>query len=103
MAKRSGKGEKEQVWQYPYDRPHCYLLTNLEAYLDLYLITGDPLYRDAVLGAWELYRAHWQQAGGSISIIEFEKDPPDSNYLRQKLGESVGIASGSSSASDSSC
>ncbi|HEY1986422.1 MAG TPA: beta-L-arabinofuranosidase domain-containing protein [Terracidiphilus sp.] len=82
--------EKEQVWQYPYDRPHCYLLTNLEAYLDMYLITGDPLYYDAVLGAWELYRAHWQQAGGSISIIEFEKDPPDSNYLRQKLGELCG-------------
>lgn len=84
------KQEKEQVWQYPYDRPHCYLLTNLEAYLDMYLITGDPRYRDAVLGAWELYRAHWQQAGGSISIIEFAKDPPDSNYLNQKLGELCG-------------
>jgi uncharacterized protein len=84
------KREKEQVWQYPYDRPHCYLLTDLEAYLDMYLITGDPLYYNAVLGAWELYRAHWQQAGGSISIIEFEKDPPDSNYLRQKLGELCG-------------
>jgi uncharacterized protein len=84
------KHEKEQVWQYPYDRPHCYLLTNLEAYLDMYLITGDPLYYNAVLGAWELYRAHWQQAGGSISIIEFEKDPPDSDYLRQKLGELCG-------------
>jgi len=82
--------EKDQVWQYPYDRPHCYLLTNLEAYLDLFLITGEPLYFDAVLGAWELYRAHWQQAGGSISIIEFEKDPPDSNYLSQKLGELCG-------------
>ena len=43
------------------------------------------------MGAWELYRAHWQQAGGSISIIEFEKDPPDSNYvLEQKLGELCG-------------
>lgn len=84
------KREKEQVWQYPYDRPHCYLLTNLEAYLDMYLITGEPLYRDAVLGAWELYRAHWQQAGGSISIIEFQVDPPDSNYLHQELGELCG-------------
>lgn len=84
------KKEKEQVWQYPYDRPHCYLLTDLEAYLDMYLITGDSLYYNAVLGAWELYRDHWQQAGGSISIIEFEKDPPDSNYLRQKLGELCG-------------
>ena len=84
------KHEKEQVWQYPYNRPHCYLLITLEAYLDMYLITGDPFYYDAVLGAWELYRAHWQQAGGSISIIEFEVDPPDSNYLSQKLGELCG-------------
>lgn len=84
------KREKEQIWQYPYDRPHCYLLTNLEAYLDLYQVTGNPLYHDAVLGAWELYRAHWQQAGGSISIIEFETDPPDSNDLKQKLGELCG-------------
>lgn len=84
------RGEKKQIWQYPYDRPHCYLLTDLEAYLDMYLITGAPLYREAVQGAWRLYRAHWQQAGGSISIIEFEKDPPDSNYLRQKLGELCG-------------
>ncbi len=82
--------EPKQVWQYPYDRPHCYLLTDIEAYLDMYLVTGDPLYHDAALGAWELYRAHWQQAGGSISIIEFQVDPPDSNYLHQKLGELCG-------------
>ena len=82
--------ESKQIWQYPYDRPHCYLLTNLEAYLDLYLITGEARYHDAVMGAWELYRANWQQAGGSISIIEFQKDPPESNYLRQKLGELCG-------------
>jgi DUF1680 family protein len=84
------KRQKEQIWQYPYDRPHCYLLTDIEAYLDMYLVTGDKHYFDAALGAWELYRAHWQQAGGSISIIEFETDPPDSNYLRQKLGELCG-------------
>lgn len=86
LARREGR----QIWQYPYDRPHCYLLTNLEAYLDMHLITGAPLYRDAVQGAWDLYRDHWQQAGGSISIIEFETDPPDSNYLHQKLGELCG-------------
>jgi len=82
--------EKEQIWQYPYDRPHCYLLTSLEAYLDMFLVTGDRGYREAALGAWELYRAHWQQAGGSFSIIEFKNDPPDSNYLHQKLGELCG-------------
>lgn len=84
------RGEKEQIWQYPYDRPHCYLLTNLEAYLDMYLVTGNQVYYDAVQGAWELYRAHWQQAGGSISIIEFEEDPPDRNSLKQLLGELCG-------------
>lgn len=82
--------DPDQVWQYPYDRPHNYLLTNLEAFLDLYLITGESLYYDSILGAWELYRAHWQHAGGSISIIEFEMAPPDSNYINQRNGELCG-------------
>jgi uncharacterized protein len=82
--------EKEQVWQYPYDQPHCYLLTNLEAYLDMYLVTGERRYYDAVLGAWELFRTHWQHAGGSISIIEDQVDPPDSNYLHKRTGELCG-------------
>jgi len=82
--------EQEAIWQYPYDRPHCYLLTNLEAYADLYTATDDPRYRDAVMGGWNLYRDNWEQIGGSISIIEFEKDPPSSNYLHQKLGENCG-------------
>src|SRR3954469_10748154 len=56
----------------------------------MYLVTGDKHYFDAAHGAWELYRAHWQQAGGSISIIEFEVCPPDSNSLKQKLGELCG-------------
>jgi len=30
--RRLAEQEKEQVWQYPNDRPHCYLLTNLEAF-----------------------------------------------------------------------
>src|ERR1700691_273349 len=43
--------KKDQIWQYPYDRPHCYLLTNLEAYLDLYLATGDKRCYDGVRAA----------------------------------------------------
>jgi hypothetical protein len=82
--------EERQIWQYPYDRPHCYLLTNLEAYLDLYLATGELRYHDAVLGAWELYRNNWEQPGGSISIIEFRRDPPGSYYLHEELGELCG-------------
>jgi DUF1680 family protein len=84
------RGEKEAIWQYPYDRPHCYLLTNLEAYLDLYLATGDRRIHDGVKAAWEMYKAHWQQPGGSFSIIEYNYDPPDSNSLSQKLGELCG-------------
>ena len=82
--------EDKQIWQYPYDRPHCYLLTNLEAYMDMYLATGDGRYHDAVAGAWEMYHSSWEQPGGSISIIEFHRDPPDSNYLHQELGELCG-------------
>jgi DUF1680 family protein len=82
--------DPRQIWQYPYDRPHCYLLTDLEAYLDLYRATGEQRYHDAVMGGWEMYREHWQQPGGSISIIEFRRDPPDSNYLHEKLGELCG-------------
>ena len=82
--------DKDGIWQYPYDRPHCYLLTNLEAYLDLYRATGDRRWHDGVKAAWEMYNAHWEQPGGSISIIEYNYDPPDSNSLTQKLGELCG-------------
>lgn len=82
--------QQQQIWQYPHDRPHCYLLTNLEAYFDLYQKTGNKDYLDAVEGGWHLFRENWQNAGGSISIIEFQNDPPHSNYLHQKLGELCG-------------
>jgi DUF1680 family protein len=82
--------DKNQIWQYPYDRPHCYLLTNLEAYLDLYRATGDQRWYDGVKAAWEMYNEHWEQPGGSISIIEYNLDPPDANSLTQKLGEFCG-------------
>jgi uncharacterized protein len=82
----------DAIWQYPYDRPHCYLLTNLEAYLDLYCATGEPRYLDAVRGAWDLFRENWQNVGGSISIIELQDCPPRSNSLYAKLGENCGSA-----------
>jgi DUF1680 family protein len=88
LARRSA----EAVWQYPYDRPHCYLLTNVEAYADLYRATGDVRYRDAAMGAWDLYHENWENTGGSISIIEFETNSPKSNFLYQKLGENCGSA-----------
>ena len=82
--------EDRAVWQYPYDRPHCYLLTNLEAYMDLYRATGDPRYLHAVEGAWQLYHDKWENPGGSISIIEFVVSPPQSYMLEAKLEELCG-------------
>lgn len=73
--------EKDVVWQYPYDRPHNYLITDFEAYLDLYIGTGDSRYLNAVLGAWDLYHDHWEHVGGSIAITEFSEFPPDSYRL----------------------
>ncbi len=73
--------KKDVVWQYPYDRPHNYLITDFEAYLDLYIGTGDSRYLNAVLGAWDLYHDHWEHVGGSIAITEFSEFPPDSYRL----------------------
>jgi DUF1680 family protein len=84
--------QDKQIWQYPYDRPHCYLLTNLEAYFDLFRATGDQRYLDAVEAGWNLFHENWQQPGGSISIIEFQYDPPKSNYLHQRSGELCGTS-----------
>lgn len=69
------------IWQYPYDRPHNYLLTDMEAYLDLYRATGEQHYLNAVIGAWELYRDNWEHVGGSIAITEFGEFPPRSYRL----------------------
>jgi DUF1680 family protein len=82
----------DAVWQYPYDRPHSYLLTFLEPYLDLYRATGDRQYLNAVLGGWELFRENWQQIGGSFSIIELQKNEPKSYPLYEALGETCGNA-----------
>ena len=82
--------EEGAIWQYPYSEPHCYLLTNLEAYMDLYRATGDPRYLHMVEGAWELFHDHWEFPGGSIAIIEFCDCPPDSYLLQRELGELCG-------------
>jgi DUF1680 family protein len=84
--------EDRAVWQYPYDRPHCYLLTDFEAYMDLYLATGEPRYLRAMLGGWELFHNKWENVGGSIAIIEYIECPPQSYLLHKKLGELCGSA-----------
>lgn len=69
------------IWQYPYDRPHNYLITVFEAYLDLYRATGDHRYLEAMQGAWDLFHGNWEHTGGSIAITEFGQFPPKSYRL----------------------
>ena len=77
--------DQTMVWQYPYDRPHNYLLTDIEAYFDLYRATGAPGYKDAVQGARQLYRDNWEHIGGSIAITEFGEFPPKSYRLKAQF------------------
>ncbi len=87
MASRDPKA----IWLYPYDRPHNYLVTGIEPYLDLYRATGAKKYLDAALGGWDLYHNNWEHIGGSLAINEgtflYE---PKSNYLRHETGELCG-------------
>ena len=79
------------IWLYPYDRPHNYLLTGIEPYLDLYRATGEKKYLDAASGAWDLYHENWEHTGGSIAICEgTELYPPKSYYLHRSTGELCG-------------
>ena len=97
------KHEERVVWQYPYDRPHCYLITDFEAYLDLYRATGDRRYLDAMLGAWDLYHDKWEHVGGTIAICEFGEYPPKSYQLYITPANCVAVSSGPNSTSAFIC
>ena len=84
------KRDPAAVWMYPYDHPHCYLLTSITPYLDLYRATGERKYLDAVLGGWELYHTQWQHIGGATSICEVWRYPPKSAFLHLENGENCG-------------
>ena len=71
----------------PGTEPHAHgsELEGIEGYLDLYRATGRNYYLDAVLGAWELYRADWQHAGGGIVMCEgMPTNYPGCNWLNPK-------------------
>jgi DUF1680 family protein len=78
------------IWQYPYDHPHNYLITDLEAYMDQYLATGNVKYLSASLGGWQLYHDNWMHIGGSVAITEGDSYPPKSYYLTPPTGELCG-------------
>jgi hypothetical protein len=45
---------------------HNYEITAYEAYLDMYVLTGNTTYLDAMLSAWSMLRAHWILPGGWV-------------------------------------
>jgi DUF1680 family protein len=90
MEQLAGREEKA-IWLYPYDRPHNYLITAIEPYLDLYRATGSKKYLDAASGGWDLYYNNWEHVGGSIAICEgTDLYPPKSYYLHRSTGELCG-------------
>ncbi|HZK95618.1 MAG TPA: beta-L-arabinofuranosidase domain-containing protein [Prolixibacteraceae bacterium] len=83
--------DSKAIWLYPYDRPHCYLITGIEPYLDMYHATGAKKYLDAALGGWDLYHNNWEHIGGSIAICEgYDLYPPKSYFLHRGTGELCG-------------
>ena len=86
------KGDEAMVWQYPYDGPHCYRITNYESHLDLFRATGDSRYLSSVLGAWNLIHDKWVHVGGSIAICEIDPFPPESYRLTSHTGEFCGTS-----------
>ena len=83
----------EAIYQFPYDRPHNYLVTALEPYMDLYMATGDKRYLDAAQGGYNLFRDNWEHIGGSLAIEEGEfVYEPKSYWLTKSTGELCGNA-----------
>jgi DUF1680 family protein len=83
------------IWQYQYERVHSYLIVVLNAYMDMYMATGEQRYLKAMHGAWDIFREYFMHTGGSISVIESytfppRQFPPKSYHLRMSTGELCG-------------
>ena len=70
---------------------HNYQLTAIEAYMDMYVLTGNETYLGAVMGAWEMHRdplQGWIHVGGSIAINEGAIYDPGTYHLWTGTGAS---------------
>ncbi|MBE0652676.1 MAG: glycoside hydrolase family 127 protein [Bacteroidales bacterium] len=74
---------------YPGDRPHCYDLLTLEAFIDEYRATGFLKYLDAVKGGWNIYNNYYKHVGGITAICENRLYPPGSYYLVNNATEEI--------------
>lgn len=77
------QGIDEAVWRYPLNRPHCYLITAMNAYLDHYRATGEQGYLDACLGFWDIMHDYFIHPGGSMAICEHMTYEPGSYYTKE--------------------
>lgn len=77
---------------YPGERPHCYDLLGIEAFLDEYRATGARKYLDAVRGAWDLYRENHKHVGGATAIMESDLlfAPQTYHFAQRPVGETCG-------------
>jgi len=73
-------GMKEAIWRYPLNRPHCYLITALDAYLDHYRATGDTTYLNACKSFWRMMKDSFIHTGGTMAICEHQAYAPGSYY-----------------------
>ena len=71
----------EGIWRAANGHPHSAYCYGWLGYLDMYRATGDRRLLDAVLGGWEMYRAHWQHPGGTLAICEGGLYPPDTLFI----------------------
>lgn len=87
-------GIPEAVYKYPLNRPHNYLMTGMDSYLDHYRATGDKKYLDACLGYWNIMHEYFMHEGGAAAICEFNTYLPGSRHLdsANHTGELCGTA-----------
>jgi hypothetical protein len=69
---------------------HNYEVTAFEAILDLYVLTGNRTYYQAVINAWHMLRQGWMLPGGSLALNEGSYYPPGS-YFIGFTGTAVGL------------
>ena len=72
------------IYDHPGNHPHSTLLTSLEAYCDLYRVTGEEKYLLAVKSALKMYEDKWQHVGGGIAMCEQDEFYPGCYWLSRK-------------------
>lgn len=70
---------------------HNYEITAFEAFLDMYVLTGNSTYLTAMLNAWSMLREAWILPSGVITLNENNYYPPQSYFIGFR---GINVASG---------